>query len=56
MYPDACNRQRELTWRYPLMCRRSPLLAWPPCGTCGAVHNMELALGLTSRLGVGVTM
>lgn len=32
------------------------MLVRPPCGTCGTVHNMELALGLTSRLDIGVTM
>lgn len=56
VYPEACNRQRNLTWRYPLICRRSPLLVRPTCDTCGTVHNMELALGLTSRLDISVTM
>lgn len=56
MYPEVCNRQRELTWRYPLMCRGPPLLVRRPCGACGTVHNMVLALGLASRLDIGVTM
>lgn len=32
------------------------MLVRPPCGTCATVHNMELALGLASRLVIGVTM
>lgn len=55
MYPEVCNRQRELTWRYPLMCRGPPLLVRRPCGACGTVHNMVLALGLASRLDISVT-
>lgn len=57
VYPEACNRQRGAHVALPTDVQKNlPLLVRRPCGTCGTVHNMELALGLTSRLDIGVTM
>lgn len=55
--PRSATARGELTWRYPLMCRRPALLVRPPGGgTCGTVHSMNLALGLASRLDIRVTI